>query len=86
VKPIDQPGAQVLTAPGCFPLPAVLVQYADGINGVVSAWELDVQEVADVVKHGRIWLEIRGTTQPPVLITTRCPYQDDPLYVTEVEA
>jgi hypothetical protein len=79
MKPVDQPGAQLLTAPGCFPLPAVQVQYADGVYGVVSAWELDEQELADIARTGRLWLEIRGTTQPPVLITTRCPYKDDPL-------
>lgn len=79
MKPVDQPHSQLLTAPGCFPLPAVLITYADGVQSVVSAWELSAEEVADVVKSGRLWLEIRGITQPPVLLTTRCPYGEDPL-------
>lgn len=79
MKPVDQPYSQLLTAPGCFPLPAVLITYADGVQGVVTAWELTAEEVADVVKSGRLWLEVRGITQPPVRLTTQCPYGDDPL-------
>jgi hypothetical protein len=86
VKPVDQPHSQLLTAPGCFPLPAVLVTYADDVQAVVTAWELSPEEVADVVKTGRLWLEVRGITQPPVNLFTRCPYGDDPLERTsEVE-
>jgi hypothetical protein len=78
MKPVDQPHSQLLVAPGCFPLPAVLVTYADGVQAVVTAWELTDEEVADVVKTGRLWLEVRGVTQPPVVLATRCPYGDDP--------
>lgn len=86
MKPADLPHAQLLTKPGCNPLPAVHVTYADGMTAVVTAWELTEQEVADVVKAGRIWLEVRGDTQPPVILTTRCPYEPDPLDVAEVQA
>lgn len=79
MKPVDQPHSQLLTAPNCTPLPAVLVTYADGVQSVVTAWELTEDEVADVVKSGRLWLEVRGITQPPVLLATRCPYDTDPL-------
>jgi hypothetical protein len=79
VKPVDQPHSQLLTAPGCHPLPAVLVSYSDDVRAVVTAWELTEAEVADVVASGRVWLEIRGITQPPVVLSTRCPYGDDPL-------
>jgi hypothetical protein len=79
MKPVDQPHSQLLTAPGCNPLPAVLVTYADDVQAVVTAWELSQEEVADVVKSGRIWLEVRGITQPPVVLSTRCPYADDPV-------
>lgn len=79
MKPVDQPHAQLLTAPGCYPLPAVHVTYADNVEAVVTAWELTAQEMADVAKSGRIWLEVRGRTQPPVNLLTRCPYGDDPL-------
>jgi hypothetical protein len=79
VKPVDQPHSQLLTAPNCYPLPAVLVTYADDVRAVVTAWELNDQEVADVLATGRIWLEVRGITQPPVVLSTRCPYADDPL-------
>jgi len=57
----------------------VLVTYADGVQAVVTAWELTSDEVADITQSGRLWLEIRGITQPPVMLSTRCPYGDDPL-------
>lgn len=79
MRPADQPHSQLLSAPGCNPLPAVLVTYADGVQAVVTAWELSADEVVDVVRTGRIWLEVRGITQPPVVLSTRCPYGDDPL-------
>lgn len=79
MKPVDLPHAQLLVAPGCFPLPAVHVTYADDVQAVVTAWELTPEEVQDVVQSGRIWLEVRGVTQPPVVLSTRCPYADDPL-------
>jgi hypothetical protein len=82
VKPVDLPHAQLLTAPGCHPLPAVHVTYADGVDAVVTAWELTAEEVEDVQRTGRVWLEIRGITQPPVVLSTRCPYADDPLETT----
>ncbi len=86
MKPVDLPHAQLLVAPNCFPLPAVHVTYSDGVAAVVSAWELTEEEVADVVKSGRIWLEVRGHTQPPVVLSTRCPYADDPLGTGEASA
>ncbi len=86
MRPADQPHSQLLTAPGCLPLPAVLVTYSDGVQAVVTAWELSEQEVADVVKSGRIWLEVRGITQPPVVLSTRCPYGDDPIEETPKDA
>lgn len=79
MKPADQPHSQLLSAPGCFPLPAILVTYTDGVQAVVTAWELNAEEVADVTRTGRIWLEVRGISQPPVVLSTRCPYGDDPL-------
>lgn len=79
MKPVDQPHSQLLVSPGCEPLPAVLVTYADDVQAVVTAWELTEQEVADVVQSGRLWLEVRGVTQPPVILSTRCPYGTDPL-------
>lgn len=79
MKPVDQPHAQLLTAPGCHPLPAVRVEFADGVVDVVTAWELSEQEMSDISKTGRLWLSIRGGVQPPVLLATRCPYGDDPL-------
>jgi hypothetical protein len=49
------------------------------VQAVVTAWELTAEEVADVQQTGRIWLEVRGITQPPVVLSTRCPYADDPV-------
>lgn len=83
MKPVDQPHAQLLTAPGCHPLPAVRVEYSDGVVDVVTAWELSAEEVADVVKTGRLWLSVRGGVQPPVILSTRCPYTDDPLDIDD---
>jgi hypothetical protein len=58
--------SQLLDGAGLPSAAAVLVS-TDDVRAVVTAWELTEAEVADVVASGRVWLEIRGITQPPVV-------------------
>lgn len=41
---------------------------ADG--RLVSCWQLSPEEIAEIVRTGKIWLSVWGAvTQPPVLVT-----------------
>lgn len=44
------------------------VRRLDG--AIVSSWELDPEEISEVVRTGRIWLSVWGRqTSPPVMVT-----------------
>lgn len=75
MKPVDQPGMTLYTADGCAPLPVVLGQ-GDYGPVLISAWELDVDEMELIQKTGRVWLWVQGTAQPPVSITVESPFTD----------
>jgi hypothetical protein len=40
----------------------------DGAHHVVSCWELDNEEWAEVARTGRIWLTSWGQTHPPIAV------------------
>lgn len=39
-------------------------------SSVVSCWQLDPAELEEVARTGRIYLAIRGPTQPPAYVAT----------------
>ncbi len=41
----------------------------------VSCWELDEEDIKNILKHKRIWLGVLGSGHPPVFLTTEEPEQ-----------
>lgn len=74
MKPADQPGARRYVAPDCHDLPVVQAICGD-TPCLVTAWELDVEELAEIQRTGRIWLSVLSESHPPVMLTVDCPYQ-----------
>ncbi len=63
-----------LVAEGCGDLPV----YKDGHGGyaqVISCWELSGDELMHVLRTKRIWLRVRGTTQPPLSLGAKNPFE-----------
>jgi len=48
----------------------------DQIPMVVSCWKLTRDEVEELVKTGRIWLTVIGTTMPPVYLGVPSPFEE----------
>lgn len=55
-------------------LPVAIVQTKEGLAAIVSCWELDDQEIEDLVKTRRLWLSVAGTGMPPISPATRSPF------------
>jgi hypothetical protein len=51
-------------------------QYPDGVNDqcVVSCWELSAEEVAEIVRTGRVYFQAFGPTHPPVALHGSNPF------------
>jgi hypothetical protein len=77
LKPADQPGAVPFGGEGYDTLPVVRATTGDGQQALVTAWELEPGEVDEVIRTGRIWLTVLGRGQPPVLLSTECPYMTE---------
>lgn len=77
MRPVEQRGATTYTGSGCEPLPVVRGDM-DGTPVLISEWELSAEEIAQVLQTGRIWLQVRGTAQPPVCLSTISPFEADP--------
>lgn len=41
----------------------------------VSCWELDENDIKDIVENKRIWLRVLGPGHPPVFLMASEPYQ-----------
>lgn len=67
-RPVD------MTDDECDPLSVAIVQFADGIPGVVSCWKLTQDEVDEFTRTGRIWLTVLGATMPPVSVSAINPF------------
>lgn len=63
-------------------------------NHIISCWELDEQELAEVAKTGKVWVSILGMTQPPIaimgskpiLVPTEATSREEPDGQTDQEA
>lgn len=73
MRPADMPGAVNYGGPGWDNLPVLRAH--DGTNDVlVSAWELDEDEMEEINRTGRVWLIVQGTAQPPVALRISSPF------------
>lgn len=62
-----------MTDEECFSLPI----FSDGKN-CISLWELNEQEIQELVRTKRIWLwMVSGHTQPPVLLQVESPFEGE---------
>jgi hypothetical protein len=50
---------------------------SDGRPVVVSCWKLTAEEQEELLRTGRLWLTVAGTTMPPVVLSGRCPFLED---------
>jgi len=77
VKPVIANGErftneQLLDAPGCIPLPALVLEMECGHKQILSRWKLSPEERAEVARTGDIYLLCYGG-QPPVEIMGIAP-------------
>ena len=63
-KPID------MTDDECSSLPV-----NQSGNTIVSCWELNENDIKDIVKNKKIWLGVVSYIQPPVFLSALEPYQ-----------
>ena len=67
------------TAPGCYDLPAHVTVDNEGNSVIISCWQLDEQDLAEVALTGRVWLRIWGSAQPPVYVGGVRPFVTEPV-------
>lgn len=60
-----------------IPLPVCLTQNADGIEVVVSVWELSDDDLIDLNIGRKLYLTFQGNTHPPVYPTSITPFQEE---------
>ena len=68
-----------LTKEGCKDLPGTTYSYEDGGTGIETCWELTPEDIKRLAEMDRpcIFVYTRGTTIPPILLTTECLLQFD---------
>lgn len=67
---LDKPPS--MTRDQCDPLN---VLYFQKQGAIISCWKLTVEELEEIKKTGRIWLNVRGHVMPPVSLTTKQPFK-----------
>ena len=74
MKPIETKETNmVFTLDGCGDLPAVAAHDEDGVNYIISAWEITPEELEKVKETGIIYLSVVGTQIPPVALLVENP-------------
>ena len=74
MKPIETKDTNVIyTLDGCGDLPAIAAHDANGLNYVITAWEITPEELEKAKETGIIYLSIVGTQVPPVALTVDYP-------------
>jgi len=51
----------------CSDLPITRIHFGDGSQGVESCWQLSEWEIQEIVKTGRVYVTVIGTTHAPLL-------------------
>lgn len=49
----------------------------DGVPQVMSCWELEPAEVAEIARTGRVWFNAWGVTHPPIWISGVSPFRGE---------
>ena len=76
MKPIETKDTNVIfTLDGCGDLPAVAAHDENGINYVITAWEISPEELKKLNETGIIYLSVVGQFVPPVLLEADNPIQ-----------
>lgn len=83
-KPVDFPqsnlnlvGTPEDTAAGnVVGLPAYRYHDLDGQSHVISCWELDEEEKAEVARTGKVWFTCWGQTHAPIYISGVTLFED----------
>ena len=74
MKPIETKYTNVVfTLEGCGDLPAVAAHDENGMNYIITAWEITPEELEKVKETGIIYLSVVGTQIPPVALLVENP-------------
>lgn len=74
MKPIQTDETNVVfKADGCGDLPAVRAYDEDGVNYIISAWEVSPEELKKISETGIVYLSVIGGNIPPVFLTADNP-------------
>lgn len=74
MKPIETSTTNCIlkgTSPDVVDLPVTRFELSNGVPAVQSCWELSEEELKEVVKNGRVYFAIYGTTHPPICMSTQ---------------
>ncbi|MBA3900977.1 MAG: hypothetical protein H0X62_12355 [Bacteroidetes bacterium] len=83
MKPVEFPQQTVklgkpqdMTDEQCSSLPVAQIHpnYDGQPPQQISCWELSPEDLAEVKRTGKVWLNVIGTTHPPVEITAFSPF------------
>lgn len=77
MKPIKTADTNTtFVAEGCGDLPAVKAHDENGVNYIISAWEISPEELKKLQETGIIYLSVIGQTLPPVFLTADNPVEE----------
>lgn len=76
VEAVPFPEVNMSLVPGASGARYDLPVFTDG-KECISCFQMDEEEIAEVVRTGRIWLRVfSGRTQPPVAVDVFRPFED----------
>ncbi len=58
----------------CECLSILRSETTNGTLCIVSCWKLTTEELAEVIKTGRVWLTVCGSKMPPVTLSGTKPF------------
>lgn len=71
MKPIrTKTSNRTYTGEGCLPLPATVIQFADGKVATETCFELDAAEIEEIVKNKKVYVTFTGQTIIPFMVKT----------------
>ena len=77
LKPIETKDTNaVYTLDGFGDLPAVQAHDENGVNYVISAWEISPEELEKLKETGIIYLSVVGMCVPPVALSADNPVEE----------
>lgn len=67
-----------MTDDQCGSLPVHRTKDIDGFPVIISKWKLSPEELAEVARHGHVYLNIYGQGMPPVSVYADNPFTPPP--------